>query len=124
MSDAVLVIMVLSALSAWSWNLFHRRRWRLPPGPKPLPVIGNVLQVTSGYEWLQYARLSKEYGTCPLAPNDSSALNVGIGPIVYLNFLGKRVFVLNSQQTAYDILEKNMNVYSGRPQNMVMASDL
>ena len=60
----------------------------------------------------------------PLASNASSALNVGIGPIVYLNFLGKRVFVLNSQQTAYDILEKNMNVYSGRPQNMVMASDL
>ena len=46
------------------------------------------------------------------------------GPIVYLNFLGERVFVLNSQQAATDILEKHMNTYAGRPQNMVMASEL
>ncbi|TBU28336.1 cytochrome P450 [Dichomitus squalens] len=95
------------ALATLSWLALSKKRFKLPPGPKPLPVIGNVLQVPKGYEWLQYARWGREYG-----------------PILYLNFLGERVFILNSQQAAVDILEKNMNVYSDRPRNMVMASEL
>ena len=50
--------------------------------------------------------------------------DVSTGSILYLSFLGERVFVLNSQQAAIEILERNMNVYSDRPRNMIMASEL
>lgn len=47
-----------------------------------------------------------------------------VGPLFCLHFLGERLFVINSREVAADILEKNMNIYTGRPQNMVMASEL
>ena len=61
---------------------------------------------------------------CVSVPVPRGESDYRTGPVVYLNFLGERVFVLNSQQAATDILEKNMNAYAGRPQNMVMASEL
>ncbi|KAI1793789.1 cytochrome P450 [Ganoderma leucocontextum] len=102
-----LAIAISIFLVSLSWLIIGRRRWSLPPGPKPLLLVGNVFQVSKGYEWLQYAHWGKEYG-----------------PVFYLSVLGERVFVLNSQRAAADILEKNMNVYSDRPRNMVMASEL
>ncbi|KAI8971033.1 hypothetical protein BD414DRAFT_426845, partial [Trametes punicea] len=44
--------------------------------------------------------------------------------IINLNFLGEHVVVLHSQQASTDVLEKNMNVYSNRPRNMVMGAEL
>ncbi|PIL34529.1 cytochrome P450 [Ganoderma sinense ZZ0214-1] len=105
--EAAELFITVIVIVAISWRIFARRRWNLPPGPKTLPVAGNVFQVSRGYEWLQYARWGKEYG-----------------PIFCLSFFGERVIVLNSQQAAADILEKNMNIYSDRPRNMVMASEL
>jgi len=33
----------------------------LPPGPKPLPLIGNLLDFPRTLEWETYARWGKEY---------------------------------------------------------------
>ena len=122
-SRPVYVVAAVAALSL-AWYLLTRPRWNLPPGPRPLPLIGNVFQVSMGKEWLQYAQWGKEYGAHHILQEDSDQADHIAGPIVYLNFLGERVFVLNSQQAATDILEKHMNTYAGRPQNMVMASEL
>ena len=42
----------------------YRRRGGLPypPGPRPLPIIGNLLDIPLEYSWLTYTRLSKKYG--------------------------------------------------------------
>ena len=42
----------------------HRRRRGLPypPGPRPLPLIGNLLDIPKEYSWLTYTRLSKIHG--------------------------------------------------------------
>ena len=34
----------------------------LPPGPKPLPLIGNVLNVPTGSQWRTYTKWAKRYG--------------------------------------------------------------
>ena len=33
-----------------------------PPGPTPLPVIGNLLDMPTSYDWLTYAEWAKKYG--------------------------------------------------------------
>ena len=34
----------------------------LPPGPRPLPIIGNILNIPKVRPWLGYSELSKKYG--------------------------------------------------------------
>ena len=36
----------------------------LPPGPKQLPLLGNVLQLKEKYMWKLATDWYKEYGTC------------------------------------------------------------
>jgi hypothetical protein len=45
---------------------YRRRRGLLfPPGPRPLPLIGNLLDVPNKFSWLTYTELSRKYGTIP-----------------------------------------------------------
>ncbi|KAI0739562.1 cytochrome P450 [Daedaleopsis nitida] len=74
---------------------------RLPPGPQPLPVIGNVLDMPRNDLGRDLRNLTKTYG-------------------VYLSVLGKHV-VLGSYRAACDLLIKRSSNYSGRPKS-VMAS--
>ncbi|PBK75825.1 cytochrome P450 [Armillaria solidipes] len=80
---------------------FTRRsldRRRLPPGPKGLPLIGNLWDVPAEYPWLTYARWADTYGD-----------------ILYLDTPGNPTVVLNSTQAAADLFEKRSRNYSDRP---------
>jgi hypothetical protein len=43
----------------------YRRRGGLsyPPGPRPLPILGNLLEIPKDFPWLAYTQFSKKYGT-------------------------------------------------------------
>jgi|HubBroStandDraft_3_1064219.scaffolds.fasta_scaffold1189761_1 hypothetical protein len=43
----------------------YRRRGGLPypPGPRPLPIVGNILDIPKDFSWLAYTQFSKKYGT-------------------------------------------------------------
>ncbi|RXW22172.1 hypothetical protein EST38_g3677 [Candolleomyces aberdarensis] len=70
----------------------------LPPGPKGLPVLGNVFQFPKALPWEAYDKLCKEHGD-----------------IIYMTALGQGVLVLGSQRRAVDLLEKRAANYSDRP---------
>ncbi|KAJ3516113.1 hypothetical protein NLJ89_g1321 [Agrocybe chaxingu] len=82
-------------------------RLPLPPGPKRLPLIGNVLDLPHKFEWETYHKWCKDLST----------------DILYLNFAGTNVVVLDTYEAAYDLLDKRSSIYSGRPQQ-IMAGEL
>ncbi|KAH9021877.1 cytochrome P450 [Lactarius hengduanensis] len=93
------------ALSTFFYILFafraHRRRRGFPysraPGPPPLPVIGNLLDVPKLSPWLAYANMSKKYGD-----------------VIYLQVVGQVVVVLCSPTAIKDLLEKRGELYADR----------
>ncbi|EJD01808.1 cytochrome P450 [Fomitiporia mediterranea MF3/22] len=80
-----------------------RNKHHLPPGPRGLPIIGNVLDVSEDLEWERAFKWGEKYG-----------------PIVYTENLGIPCIYLNSYQAAVDLLDKNGLNYSSRPRNLVV----
>jgi hypothetical protein len=45
------------------WRHVHTRSQPPhPPGPQGLPLVGNLQDMPTKFEWLTYQQLSKEYG--------------------------------------------------------------
>ncbi|KAI0064830.1 cytochrome P450 [Artomyces pyxidatus] len=82
--------------------LFARRRKRqnlpYPPGPRPLPVVGNLFDVPKESSWLAYTEWAKTYGE-----------------VISVRVFGQVIIILNSEKSARDLLEKRAAIYSSRP---------
>jgi hypothetical protein len=59
------LLVLVSSLVAFLAIRDYQRRGRLPypPGPRPLPIIGNLLDVPMEFSWLTFTQLSKKHGT-------------------------------------------------------------
>ncbi|KAJ6524368.1 cytochrome P450 [Mycena capillaripes] len=105
----------LSVLVAVTYSLHLRRncsRLPLPPGPKKLPLLGNLLDVPSVLPWQKYTEWSKEYDS------DIIHLNVaGTSMIPYSALRALRAHittVLSSFEATETLLEKRSALYSDR----------
>jgi hypothetical protein len=58
------LLFVLLALALALPFYARRKRYVLPPGPKGLPFVGNVRDLPRGFEWLAYAKWSRDVGQC------------------------------------------------------------
>ena len=64
MSDLNILVLVASIAAFLAIRDYRRRRGLpYPPGPRPLPSIGNLLDIPNEFSWLAYTQLSKKYGT-------------------------------------------------------------
>jgi len=105
---------------AWAALIYFRRissrLLPLPPGPKRLPLIGNLLNAPRSFEWEAYTRWGKEYGACMrVIFRRTQCLTFGSdSDIIYLNVAGTEVVVLNSLSAANELLDKRSLKYSGR----------
>ncbi|TCD68842.1 hypothetical protein EIP91_009556 [Steccherinum ochraceum] len=78
----------------------------LPPGPKGLPVIGNVHQMPTSYEWFTFADWAKKWGD-----------------IISVTLLGQTLVILDNPRHAVELLDRRSNIYSDRPV-LMMAGEL
>ena len=111
-----LFFVLLFLASIWAIHA-HRRHGGLPypPGPRPLPILGNLLDVPKDFSWLAYTRLSKTYGGNITVFCSTFFLTAIPGDIISLRVFGKVIIVLNSAKVAKDLLEKNGSIYYDRP---------
>ncbi|KAF1921301.1 cytochrome P450 [Ampelomyces quisqualis] len=70
---------------------------RLPPGPRALPIIGNLHQIPLTKPWLKFASWSHVYG-----------------PVTGLRVGTKPALVLNDWTAVSDLLDKKGSIYSSR----------
>ncbi|KAH7913777.1 cytochrome P450 [Hygrophoropsis aurantiaca] len=82
-----------------------RHRLPLPPGPAPLPIVGNVRGINKNAPWLTYKDWGDRYGD-----------------LVYSRMLNQEIVVVNSETIAKDLLEHRSSNYSDRPE--IVTSDL
>ncbi|RXW19447.1 hypothetical protein EST38_g6400 [Candolleomyces aberdarensis] len=75
----------------------------LPPGPKGLPLLGNVFQFPQANPWEGYHKLCEEYGD-----------------MVFLTAPGLGILVLGSHRRAVDLLDKRSANYSERPTSPIV----
>lgn len=94
---ALIVVIPYALYAAISYD---KRRRRLPPGPRGLLFIGNLLDFADVENLtLTVKKWAKEYGD-----------------IVYVQLGGSDFIFLNSPKVVKDLLDKRSNIYSSRPE--------
>src|SRR5271156_1944226 len=73
-----------------------RLRSKMPPGPFPLPIIGNVLQLPKCKPWYRFEEWATKFNS----------------PIITVWFGRNPTVVLNDAWTASDLMDKRANIYS------------
>ncbi|TFK58391.1 cytochrome P450, partial [Pluteus cervinus] len=74
------------------------KRQPVPPGPRPLPILENLLDMPKERSWETFTEWGRKWG-----------------PIVSISVLGQRIVILNRAEDAVELLDKKSLVYSDRP---------
>ncbi|KAI0827413.1 cytochrome P450 [Trametes gibbosa] len=101
---ALIVSVLFLGIAVLRRHLLDRRG--LPPGPKPVPLFGNLFQLPQQEEWLQFASWGRMYGD-----------------VVTMQIFNKPIILLNSAQAISDLLDARSGIYSSRP-HLTLVNDL
>jgi len=122
-SLVTLFLLALVAFAAFQWSR-QKLLQAVPPGPKPVPIVGNVLDLTASELWLTATKWAKAYGT-HLECLSLIVRNADLceGDVVYVHLVGQGLVFLSSSEAAFELLEKRGSIYSDKP-SLVMAGEL
>ncbi|KAF5365656.1 hypothetical protein D9758_003167 [Tetrapyrgos nigripes] len=96
--DTKYYVLSLLLLASSLFLATTRKKPQYPPGPKPHPLLGHLLQIPSIQSWKYFDRLSKQYG-----------------PVLRLHLAGSNMIVLNRPEDAEELLGRRSYNYSSRP---------
>ncbi|KAK7687643.1 hypothetical protein QCA50_008858 [Cerrena zonata] len=105
MENVIIIIVAAIPLSLFlfRWSKYHSRRLSLPPGPKGVPILGNIFDVPDSMPWKGFQELSRVYGD-----------------VLHLKIPTQSIVVLGSAQAAFDLLDKRSDIYSSRPHKLML----
>lgn len=97
-----LVVGVLCGVAFSLWLAIRSKGGQLPypPGPKRLPIIGNVLDVNLKEPHITYTRWAARYGD-----------------VVYSRILNQDFVIISSEKIARHLADQRSTIYSDRPQS-------
>lgn len=90
------------------WKVVFVRRLPLPPGPKGLPIIGNIFDlpppgIPEWHHWLKHKKL--------------------YGPLSSVTVFNQTIVLLHDKDVAFELLDKQSAKFSSRP-SMMFASEM
>ncbi|XP_038599649.1 cytochrome P450 2E1 [Tachyglossus aculeatus] len=95
-STLALLVWFSSLLLISIWKTFYRT-WKLPPGPFPIPIFGNLLQLDVRNIPKSFAKMAKKYG-----------------PVFTLYLGSKRAVVLYGYEAVKEVLLDHKEEFAGR----------
>ncbi|KAF9463392.1 cytochrome P450 [Collybia nuda] len=102
--NSLLKLLALTIILKYLHRFYYRSRY-WPPGPRGLPILGNIFQLPS-FSWFAFTKWKAQYG-----------------PIISLNLAGQPMIVLNTAKVAGDLLSRRARIYSDRPP-FIMAREI
>ncbi|KAH9821751.1 putative cytochrome P450 monooxygenase [Melampsora americana] len=98
------LFLMKNSISSYSQNNLHPNPSSIKPlpGPKGLPIIGNLLSIPSQRPWIKLTEWSQEFG-----------------PIYRLKLGFTTLVVISSPAIAIELLEKRSSIYSSRPRHIM-----
>ncbi|KAF9522936.1 cytochrome P450 [Crepidotus variabilis] len=97
MSFHTLLPLVFGAIGLYYYITKKRSEGLLPPGPKGLPIIGNIADVPTEQEWRTYADWGRKWGG-----------------IIHLSLMGQSMVIINSADIM-DVFDRQGANFSDRP---------
>ena len=112
-----ILVLVSSLVAFLIIRDFQRRRaLPYPPGPRPLPLMGNLFDIPKKFSWLSYLQFSKKHGKIYFTVKGLLRLTEEMtGDILSFHVFGKVIVVINSYEANRDLLESRAEIYSDRP---------
>ena len=110
----------ISLALIWMLRRPSGTKTQFPPGPRRLPLLGNVLDVPKDVPiWCTFAAVAKKFSMCSIVfsfPNFlfKLARTSEDSDVVYLRLFATGLVVLNSSEVISDLIEKRSDIYSGR----------
>lgn len=112
-SPALVVVSLLLYACLYSLTIRRARArgYPLPPGPKSIPIVGNLFNMPRSKAWIPYRDLAAKYGESlhiafVLPIIFISYSNNALGEVMHLHVLGQSIVVLGTAKVVLEYLEK------------------